>query len=72
MGLYLNEHWRLKAYSSTTKGGKSLVRIEVETEDFQELGFFLSTLSDIERTQKRNARKRSPALLALPAPDGGA
>jgi len=76
--LILHEHSRLKSFSSTTKGTKGVVKIEVEIDDLYELGFFLRSLADTEAEQKcraAEARKpkakpeaRKPRQLALPAP----
>jgi len=84
--LILHEHLRLKSFSSTTKGTKGVVKIEVEIDDLYELGFFLRSLADTEAEQKRKAaeaRKPKPEArkvrqlalpaprLALPSPHGG-
>lgn len=74
--LYLNDHMRLKSYSASTKGAKSLVRIDIEVNDPGRLGFLLEDLGRIEQEQtakakaeKEAARKASKkSQLALPAP----
>lgn len=73
--LYLNDHMRLKSYSASTKGSKSLVRIDIEVNDPGRLGFLLEDLGNIEREQaakakaeKEAARKPPKKQLALPAP----
>lgn len=71
MGLYLNERWRLKSFSAASKLGKSTVKIEIETDDYNELGFFMSTLDDMRKQQESQKSRRSkPRVLALPAPGG--
>lgn len=76
MGLYLTEGQRLKSFTSTTRGTKGIVKIEVEFDDLWELGYFLRGLAEAEAEQKRKAAearkpkaaKKTPAQLALPAP----
>lgn len=73
MGLYLNEHWRLRSFSGNSKGGKSTIRIEIETVDCAEFGFFLSGLAEIERRQTVKPppkRRRETLLLAAPGEVG--
>ena len=78
MGLYLDPEGRvrLKSFSSATRGTKGVIKIEIETDDLSELGFFLSSLSRLQEQQKLEAELRrkavkKPKLLALPAPDQG-
>ncbi len=73
--LYLNDHMRLKTYSASVKGAKSLVRIDIEVSEPGALGWLLKDLADIEREQsakakaaKDAARKAPKSQLALPAP----
>ncbi len=74
--LYLNDHMRLKTYSASVKGARSLVRIDIEVSEPGALGWLLKDLADIEREQaakakaeKEAARKASKtSQLALPAP----
>lgn len=74
--LYLNDHMRLKSYSASTKGAKSLVRIDIEVNDPGRLGFLLEDLGRIEREQAAKAKAEKEAVrkasknsrLALPAP----
>lgn len=73
--LYLNDHMRLKSYSASTKGAKSLVRIDIEVNDPGRLGFLLEDLGRIEQEQaakvkaeKEAARKSSKKPLMLPPP----
>lgn len=76
MGLYLDPQgkMRLKSFSSATRGVKGVVKIEVETDDMDELGFFLGSLARLAERQSREAdlkRKaaKKPKLLALPKPE---
>ena len=75
--LYLRDNgpFRLKSFSSSTKGTKGVIRIEVECDDLRELGYELGHLAEIEAkqraaTQRVEAAKRTPKekFLALPAP----
>ncbi|MCB1395932.1 MAG: hypothetical protein KDJ98_08160 [Rhodobacteraceae bacterium] len=70
MGLYLNDQWRLKAFSGQSKSGTSSIRIEIETDNCYEFGFFLEGLAEIERRQTAKAgRRKQRQPLMLPAPD---
>lgn len=76
MGLYLDPegNLRLKSFSSSTRGTKGVIKIEVETDDLDELGFFLGSLARLAAQQKLDAdmkRKapQKPKLLALPKPE---
>ncbi|MBD8556870.1 hypothetical protein IFT84_20370 [Rhizobium sp. CFBP 8762] len=73
--IWLDEHCSLKSYSATTKGGKSMLRIEIDVRDHYSLGYLLRHLDEIEAEQKAAARKPRPAKgkaksdqLALPSP----
>jgi len=64
---------RVKAYSATTKAGKSLIRVELETSDHYELASLLRQLDEIDAEQKAAKKKKpepasKPKPLALPAP----
>ncbi|MEH3092002.1 MAG: hypothetical protein PGN20_15450 [Agrobacterium cavarae] len=64
---------RVKAYSATTKSGKSVIRVELETSDHYELASLLRQLDEIDAEQKAAKKKKpEPAKktepLALPAP----
>lgn len=66
-----DEHSRLKSYSASTKGSKSVVRIEIEVDEPGALGYLLLELGEIEREQKaaeKPAKPKKQARLALPAP----
>ena len=83
--LYIGEASRLKSFSSTTKGEKGVVRIEIETADARDLYHLLRDLAEIEERRKESeAQKRAearrakgrvakisaaPPLLGLPAPN---
>lgn len=47
------DHGRLKSYSATVRGQKSVVKIEVEIADPSTLGFLLEELGRVEADQKR-------------------
>ncbi len=70
MGLYLEPYSpiRLKSFSSSVRGGKATIRVELETEDMNELGFELSSLKLLQQKQMAEG-KRKPARLALPKPE---
>ncbi|MBB3963512.1 hypothetical protein [Rhizobium metallidurans] len=72
-GIYFQAPCRLKSYSATTKSGKTVVRIEIESTDHREAGYLLNDLEKILKQQKEAARPRkepkvAPKPLALPAP----
>lgn len=72
--IFLTDTCRLKTYSATTKGSKSVVRIEVEVADHSDLGFLLRELDDIDREQSARKKRGDPPKakaakpLVLPAP----
>lgn len=74
MCLYLPTGMRLKSFGSTTRGHKASIKIELEADDFDDLGYVLSRLSEIDARQKAEAaraataRRRKSAPLLLPAP----
>jgi predicted DNA-binding protein len=70
MGLYLppNSTIRLKAFSAMTRGGKAVIKIELETEDMNDLGFELDALKRLQAAQAAEV-KRKRGRLALPHPD---
>ncbi len=70
-----DENLRLKSYSATSRGGKSIIKIEVQVTNVRHLGFALQNLAEVEEGQKRKPQpKKAAGPLALPAPDheGGA
>lgn len=75
MGLYLDPEgsFRLKSFSSASRGTKAAIKIEVETDNLDDLGFFLSSLARLQEQQKREAAAKrkpveKPKMLALPKP----
>lgn len=73
--IFLTDTCRLKSYSATTKGAKSIVKIEIDVADHRDLGWLLRELAEIETEQKaREKRQAKPAggktvrQLALPSP----
>lgn len=76
MGLYLDPEgsFRLKSFSSASRGTRATIKIEVETDNLDDLGFFLGQLArqqeqqKLEAAAKREASKK-PKLLALPKPE---
>jgi len=75
--LYLEPdgHMRLKSFSSSSRGDKALIKIEVEVSELREMGYALSRLQRQMEEQKaadlakREAAKKRPKLLALPKPE---
>lgn len=70
--IWLNpKHDRLRCYSASVKGAKSVVKIEIECDEPGSLGYLLEQLREIDRDQKAAAAPKRPtkkAQLALPAP----
>lgn len=62
-----SEKLRIKSFSSSSRGGKSTIKIEVETEDPFELGYALQKLSEVQKGQRTKPPARKP--LALPKPE---
>ncbi|QYK42843.1 MAG: hypothetical protein KF887_07005 [Paracoccaceae bacterium] len=58
--------FRLKSFSSSSKGERSILKIELEIDDPMEVAFLLKELANLTRAQKAKPK----ALLALPRPDG--
>lgn len=75
--LYLDpdKSLRLKSFSSSSRGDKALIKLEVEVNNLSDLGFELSCLQRQMEKQKaadlarREAAKKRPKLLALPKPE---
>lgn len=75
--LYLDPEsgFRLKSFSSSSKGNKGLIKLEVEVSNLREIGYALSGLQRQMEAQtaadlaKRVATKKRPKLLALPKPE---
>ena len=73
--LAADDRLRLKSYTATTRGAKSVIRIELETEDTFELAHALRCLGETQAKQKAAAAAKRKAAaapkrksLALPAP----
>ena len=77
--IWLNpRHDRLKSYSATAKGGRSVVKIEIDCNEPGSLGYLLSQLGEIERDQQaaeralkeaaraKSASKRKPLAISAP------
>lgn len=66
---------RLKSFTSSSRGEKALIKIEIELSDLSELGYALTRLQRQMEEQKaadlarRQAAKPRPRLLALPKPE---
>lgn len=75
-GVYFGQGVRLKSHSALTKGGKSAIKIELETADHYEAASILRQLDEIGQEQKRPTKpakpeaqpRRSKEQLRLPAP----
>ena len=71
MSFYLSgepeESLRLKSFSSSSRGGKATIRIELETSDFDDLGYALRMLVSVQDGQKR--KPKAVTRLALPKPE---
>ena len=65
---------KVKSFSSSTRGEKAVIRLELEVSDLSWLGYTLKELAEIQKEQRRKpkpepkakAAKQKP--LALPAP----
>ena len=62
----------VKSVTSTTRGGKATIKVELETTDFDELSYALRCLNEVQAAQVAPKVRNKPALLALPAPEQGA
>lgn len=68
------EPLRIKSFSSSTKGTKGSIRIELETSDLSALGYALASLDETQKGQRTKpkpelkAKVAKPAPLALPSP----
>ena len=79
MLVYLPENGEvlLKSYSSTTRGARGILKIELEFTDLRELGWQLSELgvaqakqkSDMAARKKGAARGTASPTLQLPSPE---
>lgn len=61
-GIYFDESVRLKSHTAVTKGGKSTIKIELETADHFYLASILRQLDEIDRAQREASRptKKTP------------
>ena len=65
-----DEELRLKSFSSTSRGARSVIRIEIETSSPWRLGSTLEALAEIQKGQCAKPEKPRPKArpLALPPP----
>lgn len=63
---------RIKSFSSSTRGEKATIRIELELTDLSWLGYTLKELADTQKSQRQKPKPvpkaKAPKPLALPAP----
>lgn len=59
---------RLKSFTSASRGGKATIRIELETADMSQFGYFLQSLGRLQQEQKVPPPKPKTRL-ALPKPE---
>lgn len=68
-----DSHLKIKSFSSSSRGEKATIRIELETE-LEWLSFILKELADTQKAQRQKPKPEPKAkpvkakLLALPAP----
>lgn len=64
---------RLRSYSAITRGGKTLLKIEVESADPFAVAYALTELAEVQTGQrdkpKLTPKPKAAKVLALPAPD---
>ena len=66
-----DERLRLKSFSASSRGEKSVIKIELEVTDPYELGWTLSALSKVQKGQRTKAKPEPKVKpLALPKPEG--
>lgn len=64
-----DEELRIKSFSSSTKGEKGIIRIEIECSDLGHLGFALRTLANTQKAKRAMPEKPKPEKpKALPPP----
>lgn len=64
-----DEGLRLKSFSASSRGGKSLIKIELEAADPYDLAWALKSLAEVEKGQRTKPKPEPKAKpLALPAP----
>lgn len=70
------ERLRLKAFTSSSTGTKTTIRIVLESDDLLDAGYALRCLAAVQEEQKAQAKaaaaakRKHPKQLALPPPDG--
>ena len=68
--LYSDGPFRVKTVTSSTRSGKAVIRIELETDKLQEMGYALENLMAVQAAQRAPKPKRGRPL-ALPPPEEG-
>lgn len=70
-----DERLRLKAFTSSSTGTKTTIRIVLESDDLLDAGYALRCLAAVQEEQKAQAqaaaaaKRKRPQQLALPPPD---
>ena len=63
---------KIKSFSSSTRGEKATIRLELEVTDLSWLGYTLKELAEVQKEQRRKPKPEPKAKvakpLALPAP----
>jgi len=59
-GIYFGGGVRLKSHSALTKGGKSTIKIELETADHYEAASILRQLDEVGQEQRKAAKPAKP------------
>lgn len=59
---------RVKSVTSSTRGGKGTIRIELETNDLPEMGYALERINEVQTAQATPKGRLAKRQLALPAP----
>lgn len=62
---------RVKGYTSTSRSGKHVLKVELEYDDAYEMAYDIKQLDEQLKAQKASAKPRRKPLLALPAPEDG-
>lgn len=66
-----DEELRIKSFSSSTKGEKGTIRIEIECSDLDHLGYALRSLANTQKAQRAKPEKpkrENPKALPPPKP----
>ena len=67
-------HLKIKSFSSSTRGEKASIRIDLDVTDLEWLGYTLRELAKTQKAQRQKpkpapkAKPAKPKMLALPAP----